>query len=667
MFRPERMSDTSIICVKQDVESVLQALSSFGEFHIEQATEDASLTDYSENIQKAEESLTNVNELIKQLCQEKPGIFDVFKVSQPTRTQVTAENWQALSESTCQQVLTLKKEVDDINTSLSSLQEKTAQLNHIKDMLTTMDKMKADLAAMEELKLIRVAFANVPHKNFDGLKTALTDFSLILHRYYLTKATDFVSLAVPSKQGADVEKILKLHHAETFAIPKDLPHDVAQALNEVNNRLKENTHKEKAFFDSLNKLSKENKNKLVSWKENTENILALLNAKRKILQSGRLATVKGFVPEKKFRALNEKIHAMLGEKALVLQNEPVQNQDPPTKLSHNRFIKPFEEITKLWGLPHYDELDPTPVIAITFPIIFGLMFGDVGHGLILLVGGLTLGILIKKNQAIKNVCWIMAACGATTIVMGLMYGEFFGQEIFALWFRPFNNIFDFLIFALAVGVIQIVSGLVLEMVNFLIKHNVTDAVFTAVPKIAFYLGAVYLIVVYKLNLGLWFSGPILLIIVPFVFLVCGKPVFMTLEKFSLRAVGPEIEQKGQENLLGQRIFEGGDLVTRLLSNTISYTRILALLMAHWALLLVVYTIAGLVGFASIPALIISGIIIVVGNIFVIGLEGLIVFIHTLRLHFYEWFSKFYEGTGTEFNPFKQNHVYTEVVFEGKPA
>ena len=299
MFRPERMSDTSIICVKQDVESVLQALSSFGEFHIEQATEDASLTDYSENIQKAEESLTNVNELIKQLSQEKPGIFDIFKVSQPTRTQVTAENWQALSESTCQQVLTLKKEVDDINTSLSSLQEKTAPLNHIKDMLTTMDKMKADLAAMEELKLIHVAFASVPHKNFDGLKTALTDFSLILHRYYLTKETDFLSLAVPSKQGADVEKILKLHRAETFAIPKDLPHDVAQALNEVNNRLKENTHKEKAFFDSLNKLSKENMNKLVSWKESTENILALLNAKKKIRQSGRLATVKGFVPKTK--------------------------------------------------------------------------------------------------------------------------------------------------------------------------------------------------------------------------------------------------------------------------------------------------------------------------------------------------------------------------------
>jgi V/A-type H+/Na+-transporting ATPase subunit I len=107
------------------------------------------------------------------------------------------------------------------------------------------------------------------------------------------------------------------------------------------------------------------------------------------------------------------------------------------------------------------------------------------------------------------------------------------------------------------------------------------------------------------------------------------------------------------------------LVTRLLSNTISYTRILALLMAHWALILVTYTIANLVGTASILTLVLSGIIIVGGNIFVLALEGLIVFIHTLRLHFYEWFSKFYGGTGTEFNPFKQKFIHTDLVLERK--
>ena len=671
MFRPERMSDTSIICVKQDVESALQALSSFGEFHIEQATEEPSLTDYTQSIQKGEETLTNVNELIKQLSQEKTGLFDMFKETQLTRAQVTAENWQALAELTSKQVLELKNEVDEINTALSGLQEKTAQLNHIKYMLTTIDSMKADLTAMEELKLIHVAYATLPHKNFDGLETALKDFSPVLHRQVLDKETDFVSLAVPTKQGSDVEKILKLHHSESFVIPKDLPHDAGQALVEVNKQLKENAQKEKGFSNSLNKIGKENKSKLASWKETTENVLTLLNAERKILQSGRLATVKGFVPEKKFHELDEKVHAMLGEKAIVLQKEPVQNQDPPTQISNNRFVKPFEELTKLWGMPHYDELDPTPLLAITFPIIFGLMFGDIGHGLILLVGGLILALLIKKKGAIKNVAWIMAACGVAAIATGFLYGEFFGKELFApLWFSPFDNVFDFLLFALVIGVIQITSGLVLEMVNYLLKHNVIDAVFTAAPKIAFYLGAVLLLVIYKLNLGAWFSGPILMMIVPFVFLAFGKPAFFALKSFSTHAVieEPAVDEEpkaGENETLGQRIFESGDLITRLLSNSISYTRILALLMAHWALLLVVYTIAGLVGYASIPALIVSGIIIIGGNIFVLGLEGLIVFIHTLRLHFYEWFSKFYGGTGKEFKPFKQNNFYTEFKFVEK--
>jgi len=107
------------------------------------------------------------------------------------------------------------------------------------------------------------------------------------------------------------------------------------------------------------------------------------------------------------------------------------------------------------------------------------------------------------------------------------------------------------------------------------------------------------------------------------------------------------------------------MVTRLLSNSISYARILALLMAHWALLLVTYTVAALIGGPTGFGLIISGIIIIGGNMFVIAFEGLIVFIHALRLHFYEWFSKFYAGNGKEFQPFKQDFVYTNVVLDGK--
>ena len=115
--------------------------------------------------------------------------------------------------------------------------------------------------------------------------------------------------------------------------------------------------------------------------------------------------------------------------------------------------------------------------------------------------------------------------------------------------------------------------------------------------------------------------------------------------------------------LGERIFEGSELLLSLLSNTMSYSRILALLMTHWALLTATYAISSLISAFSPMGSIISLIIIVGGNIFVVAFEGLIVFIHTVRLHFYEWFSKFYEGTGTAFQPFRFQQRFTEIIFQ----
>ncbi len=532
-------------------------------------------------------------------------------------------------------------------------------------MLERLKIMNADLAAIEDLKLIYVAVASVPTKNFSGLETALTGYPIFINRCSITKQESFMCLALPAKHQADIEKILRTYHAEIFYIPKELPHDVNEALKEINKQTKESTDKEKGICDSLNKLGEENKDNIASLKETSENILTLLQAERKILQSGHLATVRGFVPQKKFQELNEKVTGMLEGKVLVLKNEVPESADPPTKIKHNRFIRPFEELTKLYGLPHYDEVDPTPLMAITFPIIFGLMFGDLGHGLILLFGGLIVGYLIKGNRAMKNVCYIMAACGLGASIAGIVFGEAFGQPLpwGPLWINPTENptvnVFTFIIFSLFVGVIQITSGIVLEMANFALKHQYADALLTSGPKIAFYFGGVYLIAAYQLNFGAWLSGPILWPLLSFIVLVVGKPVYL---KATKPAVPHGVEHTEQDTLSG-RLFEGGDLVTRLLSNTISYSRILALLMAHWALLLVTYTVAGLVnptGSTSVLTFALSGVVIVFGNIFVLALEGLIVFIHTLRLHFYEWFSKFYAGTGVEFHPFKQNFLYTKL-------
>ncbi len=328
------MTPTSIICVKKDVESILAELHTFGEFHIEQTAEDnPSLTEYNQSIQKAEEALTEVNGLIKQIPQEKTSPLAIFHSIIPTKTLVTAENWQTLLETTAQKVLSLKKEVDELNSSLSNVQEKTVALNHVKDMLKQMDSMGVDLAAMEELKLIHVEVASLPVKNYEGLKTSLAQFPLVLNRCGLTKETNFICLAMSIKHQPDVDRILKTYHANIFNIPKELPRDIKKALKEVETQIKENRDKEKELSTSLTKIYNENRNNLILWQETQENILTLLNAERKILQSGHLATVKGFVPNKKFPELKKKINSMPEGRAIVLEDEAAPVEDPPTKIS----------------------------------------------------------------------------------------------------------------------------------------------------------------------------------------------------------------------------------------------------------------------------------------------------------------------------------------------
>lgn len=235
--------------------------------------------------------------------------------------------------------------------------------------------------------------------------------------------------------------------------------------------------------------------------------------------------------------------------------------------------------------------------------------------------------------------------------------SFFGQQIFhPLWFNPIQNVTLFLVFSLFVGIAQIALGLALELVNFILKRDYLGAISGSLPRIAFYAGSIYLISVYQLNFGAWLRGPILFSLVPLVLVIIGKP----LASLTIRAVAPSTSRPLEQPMITQSFLEGSDLATRLLSNTISYTRILALLMVHWALLLATYAIAGIVAPASVFGPVLSAIIIVAGNAFVLAFEGLIVFVQALRLHFYEWFSRFFKGTGTQFNPFKHEHVYSEI-------
>jgi len=662
------MTEASIICLKKDFDTTLEALDEFGNFHIEEIKEDSKVAGYEEQLRRVKETIRNVDTLVLQLKTEKAGLLDIFKAEKIAKTEITAENWQYLLNMVESEVTELKDKTDGLIDSLKIIDDMLTELRQIKQMLSILSRFKINLDVLNEMQFVYVAVVTVSSKNIPELETALSSIdSILVHHRAIANGQEFVFVATSTKHGDEIDKILKNHNAERFQKPAELPESSSEALQEVDAQAKELLESKEVLLEDLKKIAEENRQRLSALEETAQNISNVLTNKQKSLESKHLVTIKGFVPKKEFNALETKIvdkvdKVLLVEKEAEPQEAQAQDEpkDPPTKIHNRSFARPFEIITNLYGIPHYDEIDPTPLMAITFPLLFGFMFGDAGHGLVLLSIGLTLGFLIKKNQGIRSFGWILAACGIGAIFAGILFGEFFGKNIFPpLWFDPFEDVTDFLLFSLFIGIIQIMSGFVLDFVNYTLKGNIIDAVATSLPKMLFYAGGIYLIAVYQLDFGNWLSGPILFPLIPFIFLIFGKLIIVK----TLQKTGHPPKMSIIHESLMERVFESGDLVTRLLSNTMSYARILALLMAHWALTLVTYTISGMVFPTPLIGTIVGGIIIVGGNIFVMAFEGLIVFIHTLRLHFYEWFSKFYEGTGVPFSPFKQSYKYTKIIFK----
>lgn len=341
--------------------------------------------------------------------------------------------------------------------------------------------------------------------------------------------------------------------------------------------------------------------------------------------------------------------------------------ETPKIMKNNRFFKPFEIITKMYGVPSYSEIDPTPFIAITFPLLFGLMFGDIGHGLCLVIAGLIGGILFRnRKKNVAAISWVIFYCGWGAIFAGFLYGEFFGQHslfgthIEPLLENPLNNIMTLLKFVIIVGLIHINLGWFLQFLNYWRNNkkylSITDSLF----KILFLTGGSFLILSWGFDINSWliYPYPILLPLIPGLLLLVSKPIGKTLSISYLK-------EKSYSSLLGEGSMETFETFLSVLSNMSSYLRLLALALAHIALMISVQAIIGLMqgDFIIIEILKIGGLIF--GNVIIILFEGLLAFVNTIRLHFYEFFFKFYQGNGFEFVDFNLDEKFSKIKFNIK--
>ena len=313
---------------------------------------------------------------------------------------------------------------------------------------------------------------------------------------------------------------------------------------------------------------------------------------------------------------------------------------PPTKLKNPKIFKPFEMFVEMYGLPAYNEMDPTIFIALTYTLMFGIMFGDVGQGLVLLIGGFLLYRFKRMNLAA-----IISLAGVWSTFFGFMYGSIFGFEdkLNPVWMRPMDNIMTTLMLAVGFGMVLILIAMIINIVNAVRAKELGTVLFgqSGLAGMICYGTAVLCIVLYVTGHPIPATGILAVAVgVPLVAIMFKEPLSNLVERKSKILPDGSIAMYIVEALV-----ELFDVVLSYATNSISFVRVGAFALSHAGMMGVVLTLAGYESGSP------NWIVVVLGNIVVTALEGLVVGIQVLRLEYYEMFSRFYKGSGKPFKAY----------------
>lgn len=382
----------------------------------------------------------------------------------------------------------------------------------------------------------------------------------------------------------------------------------------------------------------------------------LAEAEQSFSRTEAAVLITGWIPEVTVPDIRQRLlESTAGRCAVqVLPPGDVAEDEIPVLLRHPRLLRPFEMLVSAYGLPKYRELAPTLFVAISFVLMFGMMFGDVGHGSLLALGGL-LALLKSRIVRVRDFGILLVFNGLASALFGAIYGSYFGipgLKEHAFWHDPLEgNPLELIQLALGSGVILMSTGLLLNIVNRLRHQDWLDGVLGkfGIMGVVFYWGALALVAKAAAirAKGGWTLALTVFIGIPVVCWALKEPLQLLLhQRAGLVSGSGGIGAAITESLVGA--FEG---MLLYLANTVSFVRLAAYAMSHAALLMAAFTLAAEVGRFSTGGPVLSLLVIVGGNLVALLLEGIVASVQALRLEYYEFFGKFFSGEGKPFKPF----------------
>lgn len=545
---------------------------------------------------------------------------------------------------------TFDEQIHKLKNRVQEIQQQIDESQHIVDVLSPIMDANVHIDALVDMQYMKFRFGRMPLESYEKLDSYLNNLPAYFAVMTVEKNYVWGFYFVSPGAAKKVDHMFSTMYFERLRIDGDTsgtPAEIVERIREKIARLQ----------TEIDELSVRIERTLAAEKQDLVRAFAGIKYYYELYQIKKFAPytknsfyLVGWQPKAKAEKLAKRAQDDPNLTVLVDKPEVAEHMTPPTKIRNWAIFRPFEDFIKMYGVPNYREMDPTAFLAIVYSLLFGMMFGDVGHGAILLAAGLVMTFLMKKGGFLAKV---LIPLGLTSILFGFLYGTFFGFEgehgiIKPLWFTPMENganMIKILVITIGIGVGLIMLCMIFNIINGCRQKNWQKMLFSqnGLAGLIFYGLAMYCgigaILGSKTPLAVAGIG----IAVSLLLIFLQEPLGKLLN--GCKKWIPE--EKG--NFFVQTFFETFEILLSFITNTISFVRVGAFALNHAGMMSVVVVFMQKLNIAGSVA------VAIFGNLLVLGMEGLIVGIQVLRLGFYEMFGRFYDGDGRPFAPINQKN------------
>ena len=635
MITPVPMELVSFVVLKEKTEEVAERLLALGVFHpvdlrnIEETLHSLSSYQIDQEMAVCDALQSRVREISRRMNLDAAPVYnkDIAKFS-----------YTAAGEF----LDAVDKQISSIIDNKESLEHELATdqsiLAHVRDYMPFAPQRSSLYSFLE------VSTGKIEEKNIPVLEKSLTDIPHVIYPFR-KDGTKLLAMVIGLRRDRMLlDKVLHDVAWEEISYPKEIADVSKEAQAKLAGKIEETRAKISQLTDQIRAIAQKQSAEIGAIHSAVRVNKSVLEAKRYSCLTDKTALFSGWVPRAEKEQVIRAIKSISGI-SYIESHSPesmdIAREDVPVQFRHSKVLKPFEMLIEAYGIPRYGTIDPTIFVAISFLIMFGAMFGDIGHGAVLVLVSFLLGRKAASEE-LRHIKALLLYCGSSAVAFGILYGSFFGIEFKSLWIKPIENIMEVFKISVYLGITMISLGIVINVINGLRDRDYKKVFFDKAGLIG---GVIYwagIGVVSKILVSdsripsyyflLILSGVLILFFYPLVDCIMKKKYSHLMESF-------------MESLVGiLEVFMG------YMANTVSFIRVAAFALAHTGLFIAIFDLAKIVHSDSGAGNAMSWTVLIVGNIVSIGLEGLVVTIQSVRLNYYEFFSKFFMAGKSVYKP-----------------